>query len=127
MRIVTDAELRNCFDGTRRIACAAVVNTDSAELKIPKDQIEKLGLPLFRETEVPLKNGGTKTAQYFGPVWVRVMGRDHVGVPLAVDQGTPMTLGRIALLGLDLMVDSDGRRLLPGHPEFPNEQVYDVF
>jgi predicted aspartyl protease len=62
-----------------------------------------------------------------GSVRIKVMGHeDHVLV-MASHPGMPALLGQLALEGLDLIVDPMRQRLLPGHPDYPNEQLIEMY
>jgi len=110
----------------RHIKLSMLVDTGSTLMSIPEEEIEKLGLPVFKEMTSRFANGQTATRKIYGPVRIQIMGRETSVLTLATHPGMPALLGQIPLEGLDLMVDSNRQRLMPGHPDFPNEQLMEV-
>jgi hypothetical protein len=70
-------------------------------------------------------NGQRSARKIYGPVKLEIMTRSTAVLVAASHPGTPALLGQIPLEGLDLMVDSKRLRLVPGHPDMPDDQVYD--
>ena len=104
-----------------------LVDTGSTLMSIPEEEIAKLGLPVFNEMTSRFANGQSATRKVYGPVRIQIMGRETSVLTLAAHPGMPSLLGQIPLEGLDLMVDSLRQRLVPGHPDFPNEQLMEVY
>jgi predicted aspartyl protease len=138
-RVVAQVEISNlsdddkCDEGlirpeqVRRIAIEALVDTGSTLLCLPEDQIQKLGLKFYRESVSKIARGQKVVRRIFGPVNIKVMGRIDSVLAMEGKPGVPALLGQIPLEGLDLMVDSKRQRLVPGHPDSPNEQVVDMY
>ena len=127
-----DDEVRVC-DGTlkpeqiRHIIVETLVDTGASLVSIPEEVIAKLGLRVVREAVSRYANGQKSVRKIYGPVRIKVMGReDHVLV-MASHPGMPALLGQLALEGLDLIVDPKRQRLLPGHPDYPNEQLIEMY
>ena len=113
-------------DGVRRTTVNMLVDTGASLVSIPEAEIAKLGLSVVREAVSRYANGQKAVRKIYGPVRIRVMGReDHVLV-MASHSGMPALLGQLALEGLDLAVDPKRQRLMPGHPEYPNEQLIEM-
>jgi len=138
-RVVAQVEISNlsdddkCEEGVirpdqvRRITIEALVDTGSTLLCLPEDQIKKLGLKFYRESISKIASGQKIVRRVFGPVNIKVMGRIDSVLAMEGKPGVPALLGQIPLEGLDLMVDSKRQRLVPGHPESPDEQVVDMY
>jgi len=104
-----------------------LVDTGAMLVSIPEEEIAKLGLRVVREAVSKYANGQKSVRKIYGPVRIKVMGReDHVLV-MASHPGMPALLGQLALEGLDLAVDPTRQRLIPGHPEYPNEQLIEMY
>ena len=121
------------YDGTlkpdqiRHTTVETLVDTGASLVSIPESEIAKLGLRVVREAVSRYANGQKSTRKIYGPVRIKVMGReDHVLV-MASHPGMPALLGQLALEGLDLAVDSKRHRLIPGHPDHPNEQLIEMY
>jgi predicted aspartyl protease len=134
-KVVVEVELFNCFDQeavrlgqkkpeeVRSTKVSTLVDTGATLLSIPEEAILKLGLPVFREATSRFANGQTAVCTIYGPLMIRVMGRIDSVLALASHPGMPALLGQLPLEGLDLIVDPKRQRLLPGHPDYPNEQL----
>lgn len=121
------------YDGTlkpdqvRHTTVETLVDTGASLVSIPESEIAKLGLRVVREAVSRYANGQKSIRKIYGPVRIEVMGReDHVLV-MASHPGMPALLGQLALEGLDLAVDSKRHRLIPGHPDYPNEQLIEMY
>ncbi|HLX61601.1 MAG TPA: hypothetical protein VKX17_10000 [Planctomycetota bacterium] len=138
-RVVVKVELSNSYDDescergliradqVRRSTVEALVDTGSTVLCLPEDEIKKLGLKFFRESVSKNASGQKLVRKIYGPVNIKVMGRIDSVLAMEGKPGVPALLGQIPLEGLDLMVDSKRQRLVPGHPDSPNEQVVDMY
>lgn len=113
------------LDKVRKVTVSALVDTGSTILSLPEEVIQNLGLQIYRTAVSRFANGQKSTRNIYGPVTLNVMGRQTAVLAMAGHSGTPPLLGQIPLEGLDLMVDSKRQRLIPGHPDQPNEQVYE--
>lgn len=111
----------------RHTMVETLVDTGAMLVSIPEEQIVKLGLSVVREAVSKYANGQKSVRKIYGPVRIKVMGReDHVLV-MASHPGMPALLGQLALEGLDLAVDPKRQRLIPGHPDHPNEQLIEMY
>ena len=111
----------------RRTTVNTLVDTGAMLVSIPEDEIAKLGLRVVREAVSKYANGQKSVRKIYGPVHIKVMGReDHVLV-MASHPGMPALLGQLALEGLDLVVDPKRQRLAPGHADYPNEQLIEMY
>jgi predicted aspartyl protease len=111
----------------RHTAVDTLVDTGAMLVSIPEEEIAKLGLSVVREAVSKYANGQKAVRKIYGPVRIKVMGReDHVLV-MASHPGMPALLGQLALEGLDLVVDPKRQRLLPGHLDYPNEQLIEMY
>ena len=138
-KVVVEVELINSYDAekcedgllkpelVRRMKLPTLVDTGSTLLSIPEDEIKKLGLRLFKEVQSRFANGQTAMRKIYGPVVIKLMGRSDIVLAMAGHPGMPALLGQIPLEGLDLMVDSKRQRLVPGHPDFPDVQLVEVY
>ena len=138
-KVVVDIELLNSYDDescqkgvlrpdqVRRITIPALVDKGATLLSIPEDDIKKMGLSVVKEVNSRFANGQTAIRKVYGPVKIKLMGRVDVVLALAGHPGLPALLGQIPLEGLDLMVDSKRQRLIPGHPDYPDSQLVEVY
>src|SRR5436190_1903443 len=111
----------------RQTSVEMLVDTGAMLVSIPEEEIAKLGLRVVREAVSKYANGQKAVRKIYGPVRIKVMGReDHVLV-MASHPGMPALLGQLALEGLDLIVDPKRQKLLPGHPDYPNEQLIEMY
>lgn len=138
-RVLATVEFFNAFDedkvkdGTlkpdqvRHTTVEMLVDTGASLVSIPEADIAKLGLRVVREAVSKYANGQKAVRKIYGPVRIKVLGReDHVLV-MASHPGMPALLGQLALEGLDLIVDPKHHKLLPGHPDYPNEQLVEMY
>ena len=138
-KVVVEVELVNTYDEEacrlghlkaahiRRTKLKLLVDTGSTAMSIPEDEIKKLGLPLFKKVSSRFANGQVESRNVYGPVKILLMNRAMAVATLVAAPGTPSLLGQIPLEGLDLMVDSKHQRLIPGHPDSPDEQVWEEY
>jgi predicted aspartyl protease len=111
----------------RHTMVETLVDTGAMLVSIPESEIAKLGLRVVREAVSKYANGQKAVRKIYGPVRIKVQGReDHVLV-MASHPGMPALLGQLALEGLDLLVDPKRQKLVPGHPEYPNEQLIEMY
>lgn len=104
-----------------------LVDTGAMLVSIPEEEITKLGLRVVREAVSKYANGQKSVRKIYGPVRIKVQGREDHVLLMASHPGMPALLGQLALEGLDLVVDSRRQKLIPGHPEYPNEQLIEMY
>lgn len=125
-----EANLRSGFikpDKVRRAVVPMLVDTGATTMTLPEELIKKLGLTVIKEVTSRFANGQSSIRKIYGAVHLSIMGRDTVSYTLASPPGVPALLGQIPLEGLDLMVDSKRQKLVPGHPESPDMQMYEEY
>lgn len=105
----------------------ALVDTGATLMSLPQEELDKLGVRVFSERTSRFANGQTAIKKIYGPVHIRVMGRDALVAATASHPGMPSLLGQIPLESLDLLVDPKRHRLIPGHPDYPNEQLIECY
>jgi len=99
-------------DHVRTIELDALADSNVTVLTVPIDLCRQLGLrPIRKDRE------GT----YMGGLRISIFGRDMACDALAAPVGTTPRIGRIPLLGLDLVLDPDSQELIPNpaHPDGP--------
>src|SRR5438046_5753393 len=138
-RVVVDIEIFNAGDEemvrrghmksnqVRHATLKALVDTGCTLLSLPEEEIKRLGVAVVEQKQSRFANGQTALRKIYGPITIKVMGRSHIVTAVAGHAGVPALLGQVPLEVLDLMVDPKRERLVPGHPESPNEAVYDMF
>lgn len=138
-KVVVEVELVNTYDEEacrlgnlktaqiRRTKVNMLVDTGATAMSIPEEEIKKLGLPLFKKVNSRFASEQVATRNVYGPVKIQLMGRSMAVATLVANPGTPSLLGQIPLEGLDLMVDSKRKRLVPGHPDSPDEQTWEEY
>lgn len=137
-RVVVKAEIANWDDlkavksGTighrspRRIVVEdALVDTGATYLGLPKNVIQQLGLMPTRQRKARTA-AGTIIGQIYEPVQLTVMGRDCWPEVSEVTDDCPVLIGQIPLESLDLLVDSQGRRLI-GNPDHGGEHMFEMY
>ena len=105
----------------------ALVDTGATLMSLPQEELDKLGVRVFSERTSRFANGQTAIKKIYGPIHIRVMGRDALVAATASHPGMPSLLGQIPLESLDLLVDPKRHRLIPGHPDYPNEQLIECY
>ncbi len=102
-------------DGVRTVDYPrAFVDTGATSLAAPRSVIEQLGLFPVGSRPVRTTNGIVQRT-IFGPVRLTIQDRDFRCEISELPDDGPMLIGQIPLEGLDLVVDTVGRRLI-GNP-----------
>jgi predicted aspartyl protease len=103
----------------------ALVDTGATTLSLPKRLIAQLGLTLLRTRNARTATGLT-TLQTYGGAHLVVQDRECTCDVTEVSDDCPALIGQIPLESLDLVVDTQGRRLI-GNPEHGGEHVMEVY
>lgn len=113
-------------EGIRRIEVeAAVVDLGSNSLSLPTHIIRGLGL--IRMGKRPTRTGrGVAEVSTYGPVRLTVRDRDCTCDAIEGTDDSPVSLGGVNLLMLDLVVDPEGRGLI-GNPEHGGEPMIELY
>jgi predicted aspartyl protease len=114
-------------DKVRRVEVpdALVVDTGATGLSMPKRMIEQLGL-LPLNPRRAMTTAGLTTFRVFGGVRLTVQGRDCICDVAELPDECPVLIGQIPLEGLDLVVDTVGRRLV-GNPQHGVEHMIEMY
>jgi predicted aspartyl protease len=104
----------------------ALVDTGAVKLYLQSSLIEKLGLRPISEVRSRTVSDSTVTRRVFSPVDLQIQGRSGRFDVIAVPDTLPNLVGQIPLEDLDLVVDCQGRKLIP-NPEHKNGVMYDEF
>jgi predicted aspartyl protease len=138
-KVVVELELINAEDETlhkhgyrkaseiRSIKIQALVDTGATGLSMSQENIEKLGLPLIKEVDSRFANGQTAKRKVYGAVLIKVMGRSAITWVVPNPTNVPALMGQVPLEQLDLMVDPKRHRLVPGHPDSPDIEVWECY
>jgi predicted aspartyl protease len=103
----------------------ALVDTGATTLSVPKRLITQLGLIPLR-TRTVRSATGIAMLQTYGGAHLLVEGRECTCDVTEVSDDCPVLIGQIPLEGLDLVVDTRGRRLI-GNPEQGGEHIMELY
>ena len=109
----------------RRTTLNARVDTGATMLVLPKEVIQKLGLQEIRKTRSLIGNGKRIERTIYGPVRIKVQGREIIAEAADSSPGVPPLLGQIPLESIDFHVDPNGQRLLP-NPDSPDMAMIEI-
>lgn len=110
----------------RRMEVEALVDTGTVKLYLQTTLIGKLGLRPISEVRSRTMSDTTVTRRVFSPVDLEIQGRSGRFDVIEIPDSLPNLVGQIPLEDLDLVVDCQGRRLIP-NPEHKNGVMYDEF
>ena len=110
----------------RAVATEALVDTGAVKLYLQRALIEKLGLRPISEVRSRTMSDTTVTRRVFSPVDLEIQGRSGQFSVIEIPDSLPNLVGQIPLEDLDLVVDCQGRKLIP-NPEHKNGVMYDEF
>jgi predicted aspartyl protease len=96
----------------RQIEVEALVDTGATRLYLKPSVIKALALRKVDEIQSRTTNG-TRTRGVYDPVRLDLMGRHGTFDVVDIDEQVPNLLGQIPLEYLDLVVDSQRRKLIP--------------
>ena len=101
------------IDRTQWETVDAVVDTGASYSIIPADALRRLGVVPLRKDEYETADGRTIECE-IGVAWVNVDGRETTTpVVFGSDEALPF-LGAVTMQELNLVVDTNGERLVPG-------------
>ena len=103
----------------------ALVDIGASTLSMPKRLIAQLGLIPLRPRTARTA-GGIVNLQTYGGAYLTVQDRVCTCDVTEIADNLPVLIGQIALEGLDLVVDTKGRRLI-GNPEHGGEHVMEIY
>jgi len=137
-QVRVDATIENLYDlwdaerghlpveSVRRLALGdALVNPGDCSLIIPGGLIQKLGLQKRQEKRVCTSTGMIEVNVY-DPVRLTIHGRDCTVDVIENSDDLPVVIGDAILGYLDLVVDSDSRRVI-GNPAHGGEQIIELY
>ena len=106
-------------DQIRTVEVDAVVDTGASCSVVPVTVASDLGLGVRSERPVRYADGRAETVGVTGPIVFELEGRDTLDEALVF--GDEVLIGQTVLEKLDLLVDCDGRRVIPNpaHPDGP--------
>ncbi len=136
-RVLTTAKIENMGDlwevhtglrplqEVRMIQVAdALVDTGATTLALPSVMIQQLGLFKVSEKRVTSVNGLT-TVSLYSPVRITIQDRACTVDVIEIPNEVPVLVGQIPLEMMDLVVDLQGRRLIP-NPAHNGEQILEL-
>lgn len=107
-------------DQVRSYEADAVVDTGATRTVLPPDVAEHLGLAIRGQRFVHYADGHREAVNVTEPLVVEIDGHDTTDEALVL--GDQVLIGQTVLEKLDLLVDCDGRRLIP-NPRRPASRV----
>ena len=111
---------------TRQLEAEALADTGAVKLYLQTSLIQQLGLRPIGEVRSRTMADTTVTRRVFSPVDLEIQGRTGRFDAIEVPDTLPNVVGQIPLEDLDLVVDCQGRKLIP-NPEHKNGVMYDEF
>ena len=102
----------------------ALVDTGATTLALPSRLIQQLGLIKVTEKRVTSVNG-LATVSLYSPVRITIQSRACTVDVMEVPDNIPPLIGQIPLEMMDLVVDLQGRRLVP-NPAHNGEQILEL-
>ena len=107
----------------RTVEVDAVVDTGAVRTVVPATVAHDLGLGVRGERVVRYADGRAENVGVTEPLVVEIEGRDTLDEALVV--GNEVLIGQTVLEKLDLLVDCDGRRVIPNpaHPDGPMTRI----
>ena len=110
-------------DQVRTYEADALVDTGAARTVLPADVVARLGLATHAQYVVQYADGRTEAVNLTEPVDVELLGRTTLEDALVL--GDEVLIGQTVLEKLDLLVDCQGRRVIPNpaHPDYAVTKV----
>ena len=110
----------------REIELEGLVDSGATMLALPEEVVEKLGLPIVRETTVEYANGEKERRGVAGVVRAEILGRFGLFEALVGRKGTKVLIGQVILEILDLIIDPK-RGVLTPRPESPDMPLIEMY
>ena len=110
----------------RQMEAEALADTGAVKLYLRASLIQQLDLRPISEARSRTMADITVTRRVFSPVDLEIQGRSGRFDVVEVPDTLPNVVGQIPLEDLDLVVDCQGRRLIP-NPEHKDGVMYDDF
>ena len=115
-------DVRNAAEGlipaseVRAAEVEAVVDTGATYVRLPRADIETLGLPFQQNLPITTANG-TTIRRTFSGAEIELLGRTFRMDVMENDEETPPLIGHLLLEALDLVVDPRNQQVTPnpGH------------
>ena len=107
-------------DRVRSCEVDAFVDTGSSRTVLPAEVVERLGLAILGQLSVGYADGREKAVGMTEALTVEIDGRATVDEALVL--GDEILIGQTVLEKLNLLVDGEGRRLIP-NPRRPVSRV----
>ena len=111
---------RLAADQVRSYEANAVVDTGATRTVLPPEIAERLGLAIRGQRFARYADGRREAASVTEPLVVEIDGHDTLDEALVL--GDQVLIGQTVLEKLDLLLDCDGRRLVP-NPRRPASRV----
>lgn len=115
--ILREEEIRSGREAPLEVE--ALIDSGATTAALPRDIVEKLGLPISGKTRARYADGRISEKSVSVGLRVEIEGRDTVCRAIVEEEGTKPLLGQIVLEDLDLLVDCKNGRLMP-NPESPD-------
>ncbi len=109
----------------RVVVTAAIVDTDEALLALPTSLIRQLGLIRRGTRRIRRATKYVEVALY-GAFQLTIRGRESIMDALEAPEGTPVSIGHIALTHLDFVIDPVTRSLV-GNPLHNGEHMHELY
>ncbi|MBI3414060.1 MAG: clan AA aspartic protease [Verrucomicrobia bacterium] len=110
----------------RAVATEALVDTGAVKVYLQASVIRQLGLRAIGEVQSRTMSNRTEKRRLFSPVDLEIQGRSGQFSVIEIPDELPNLIGLIPLEDLDLVVDCQGRKLIP-NPEHKGGVMYDEF
>ena len=101
----------------------AMVDSGAVRTIIPQEVLDRLGLDTIGGAVAEYANGRKDAVRVSDALRVEIMGRDTTDEALVL--GDEVLIGQTVLEKLDLLIDRQGRRLVP-NPAHPDQAVSKV-
>ncbi|HEY3783452.1 MAG TPA: aspartyl protease family protein [Fimbriimonadaceae bacterium] len=113
----TSCEIANIGERDRKVVLPKMlVDTGSEFTWAPREELESIGIELEKKDLTFVMANGQQIARSVGFALIRVGGRFTVDEIVFAETGDLLLLGARTLEGLNLMVDSAGKRLVAAGP-----------
>jgi predicted aspartyl protease len=104
----------------RSLTADAVVDAGAVRSCIPVDVMEKLGLQSVRHINAEMANGQVDSVPVTEGVDMEIL--DRLVTEAFLVRGGEVLIGQTALEATDLLVDRNGKRVVP-NPDHPNSAI----